>query len=493
MKPTSSGQALTTASVRVLRGLGGAHPGRGDQIADQLAGAIERGLLGPGQRLPSEASLAAQLDVSTLTLREALATLRDRGLITTRRGRTGGSFVAERATEAATLDGLRRFSVLRLREVADLRGALLGSTAQLAAARSSEPDLVALRRRLDRLLSADSSTARHRADGELHVELATTAQSPRLGQEEGRLRAELGDVWWALADSAHQDAALQSRQALVDAVSAHEEGRARSVAERQVADESELVLRRRIALYRGDGADAPRSPDPWTRLSTDLSSVFDALALLAQAFLTSYRGRADDYHLADIAELRPRIAGILDDFSDLAVGAGVVPAPGVLDDAPYWLEWWWREPGGAVRPLRVNLEPDEPDFFDYPHNEWFAAPVSSRAPHVAGPYVDYVCTNEYTFTLSVPVHDGDRVLGVVATDILCDRVEQLVMPILCAEAVPAVLVNADGRVIAATTTDIAPGVPLPAGAAWSASLSEDRSRDLARLRAVTGWGLLRLG
>ncbi|MGC4111129.1 MAG: GntR family transcriptional regulator [Nocardioides sp.] len=491
MKPSKSAPALTTASVRVLRGLGAAHPGRADQIADQLAGAIERGILGPGQRLPAEASLAAQLDVSTLTLREALAALRDRGLITTRRGRTGGSFVAARPTELARTDGLARTSILRLREIADLRRALLGSTAALAAERVSESELVALSRRLDRLAGAETSAARHRADSELHVELATAAQSPRLGQEEGRLRVELGDLWWSLSEPAQQEAAIASRRELVEALGSGDQAMARAVAERQVDRESDLVLRWRIELYRRQGVE--EGTGAWTRLSDDLSAIFAALRLLADDYLASYRGHEAGYQLTDIAALRPRIADILDDFSELAVGTGVVPAPGVLADAPYWLEWWWREPAGAIRPLHVNLDPDEPDFFDYPHNEWFDVPVSRRSPHVAGPYVDYVCTNEYTFTLSVPVHDGDQVLGVVAADILCDRVEQLVMPTLCAEEAPAALVNADGRVIAATTASVEPGVPLPSSAVRTAGRDRPADGGLAELRAVTGWDVVPLG
>jgi DNA-binding FadR family transcriptional regulator len=478
MKRPTSDSALTTASLRVLRGLPGGQPGRADQIADQLAGAIERGLLRPGQRLPSEATLASQLDVATLTLREALATLRDRGLITTRRGRTGGSFVAPRPSELAATDRLARTSILRLRELMDVRRAILGRTAALAAHRSAEPDLASLRRRLDRLAEADTSAARYRADGELHVELATAAQSPRLGQEDGRLRAELGDVWWTLADDAQQDAAIASRRALIDAVAERNPERARGLAEELVAGESEIALSRRIDLYASEDAE------PWARLAQDLSAVFDALRLLAEEYLESYLANDVGYGLSDISTLRPSIVHTLEDFSDLAVGAGVVPAPHVLGDAPYWLEWWWREPGGPARPLRVNLDPDEPDFFDYPHNEWFARPVSRRTHHIAGPYADYVCTNEYTFTLSVPVHHRDRVLGVVATDILCDRIERRVMPTLCARRTPVALVNSDGRVIAATSTHVGPGVHL------SEKSAARRGRDLAELHAVTGWSVV---
>lgn len=58
-----------------------------------LRGAILRGELAVGERLPPERELAAQLGVSRLTLRAALATLDAAGLITVRRG--SGYFVRD--------------------------------------------------------------------------------------------------------------------------------------------------------------------------------------------------------------------------------------------------------------------------------------------------------------------------------------------------------------------------------------------------------------
>ena len=72
-----------------------------ETTVEQLATAIRLGVLRDGELLPPERDLAEQLGVSRNTLREAIAALRDSGLVTTRRGRGGGSVV----TYAAPVPG----------------------------------------------------------------------------------------------------------------------------------------------------------------------------------------------------------------------------------------------------------------------------------------------------------------------------------------------------------------------------------------------------
>lgn len=53
------------------------------QLADILAGRIERGELLPNRPLPSEATLMQEYGVARGTVRHAIAVLRDRGLVFT--------------------------------------------------------------------------------------------------------------------------------------------------------------------------------------------------------------------------------------------------------------------------------------------------------------------------------------------------------------------------------------------------------------------------
>jgi len=70
-----------------------AHP-KHRQIADGLRGIINRGELQPGDILPSEATLCEQYGVSRTTVRAALSTLANEGLVTSESGR--GTFVRQR-------------------------------------------------------------------------------------------------------------------------------------------------------------------------------------------------------------------------------------------------------------------------------------------------------------------------------------------------------------------------------------------------------------
>jgi DNA-binding FadR family transcriptional regulator len=63
----------------------------------RLVQAIKLGMVAVGERLPAERDLADRLRVSRVTLREAIAALRDAGYLESRRGRSGGTFVVSSA------------------------------------------------------------------------------------------------------------------------------------------------------------------------------------------------------------------------------------------------------------------------------------------------------------------------------------------------------------------------------------------------------------
>src|SRR3954469_14406283 len=177
---------------------------RSAAVARRVGSAIALGLLAPGEQLPAEAELASQLNVSTVTLRDALAELRKLGLVETRRGRGGGSFVRSREEALSELADARlaELATTDLRELGDASGAVASAAARLAAARASAAEIARLRDVVDRLAAADSAPARRRADGRYYVELAASAQSVRLTMQQMDLLVESGQLPWAPGTSA---------------------------------------------------------------------------------------------------------------------------------------------------------------------------------------------------------------------------------------------------------------------------------------------------
>jgi len=241
--------ALTTVRARTLFTPLDAG-GRADTVARRLAQAIRLGLLLDGERLPAESQLAGQLGVSTVTLREALAALRSMGLVETRRGRGGGSFV--RAPDGADRleRPLRLLSLHELRDIGDHRAAIAGTAARLAAERALTTDVAVLREHAERLRGAAALTDRRRADARLHIEIAATAQSPRLTREEMDLWSEIGDLVWLPLEGTDVTAAARDHDLLIDAIEARAPDRAREIAERHVAAETGRLLELRLSLHQ---------------------------------------------------------------------------------------------------------------------------------------------------------------------------------------------------------------------------------------------------
>ncbi|MEU6095225.1 hypothetical protein [Streptomyces sp. NPDC047079] len=196
--------------------------------------------------------------------------------------------------------------------------------------------------------------------------------------------------------------------------------------------------------------DAPTEAGVAARVRRTLEAVFDTVARVradTTDLLTRIAAQGRSPVTADLAALRP---GLQRDLARQALvsGVGFVTVPGLLGDAPAWLEWWQTGSDGAVRPLLLDLDPRQSAYSDYTHWDWFTLPRDTGRRAVAGPYVDYLCSDEYSLTLSAPVHVAGRFTGVAAADVYLRHFEAAVMPLLQQLPGPAHLVNARGRVAA---------------------------------------------
>ena len=63
-------------------------------------------------------------------------------------------------------------------------------------------------------------------------------------------------------------------------------------------------------------------------------------------------------------------------------------------------------------------------FRDYTHLPWYAVPRETGSAHITGPYIDYLCTDQQTLTLTRPVRRGGEFAGVVGFDLLVRTFEE---------------------------------------------------------------------
>lgn len=135
-------------------------------------------------------------------------------------------------------------------------------------------------------------------------------------------------------------------------------------------------------------------------------------------------------------------------------GAGFIAAIDLLSDARSHLAWWQGDDG---RKLVLASQSVNKEYIDYSELEWYRVPMSTGRPHVAGPYVDYLCSDEYTITIAVPAITGQRALGVAGLDLLVADVERELTPRFAALGHQVTLTNGVGRVVVSTDPRCATG------------------------------------
>lgn len=231
----------------VLRPVRGHHAF--ESCVEQLGTAIRLGVYPRGSTLPPERELAERLTVSRATLREAMAALREAGLVETTRGRGGGTVVTLRPRSpsgraAARVSDKRRgawLDALVFRRIVEPGAA--GLAAQLAADGGlSEPLQQQLEQAHDEVASATRPAEHRQADSRFHLTLASVTGSPHLVEAVTAVQAELNEMLLAIpvldANIAHSH---RQHAAVVRAVLAGRPDRARKAMEEHCDDTAALL------------------------------------------------------------------------------------------------------------------------------------------------------------------------------------------------------------------------------------------------------------
>jgi DNA-binding FadR family transcriptional regulator len=491
-----SSEARSAAAFAPLAG-----PGRSEQVELRIREAIVLGVIPDGERLPRELELARQFKVAVSTVREALDALRSQGLVRTVRGREGGSFVTapDEGHRELIATRLAEFSRADMHDLAQQFSAIGGQAAALAAARATAEQLIGLREVTESIDFDDDRSVRS-GEGLFRLEVAALAQSPRLVAEELRLQAEFGPVlWFALSENDCRVGVRAAQIALVEALAAGDAAAARGIVDEHLTELITQVLRLATAPLtetRASGSVPPASSlssappvssapvDPVAACAglvvSSIEAVFLRVALAREALtaaLTAAAGSENGQLTRAILDEKVRLlaAAELRDSAPGVVGAGFVTVPGLLPDAP-WHQAWWIAPDGdplvhrnPPHQLAVVEDPASEFFRDYTRLEWWRGAASGAKRHVAGPYVDYLCTDEYILTLTMPVtaaalgtHSrAAEMVGVAGADVSVAALERLLLGSMTAIGRRCSLVNSESRVIVATDAALAPGELLP--------------------------------
>jgi GntR family transcriptional repressor for pyruvate dehydrogenase complex len=253
-------------------------PSATEQVIRELEDLIFRGFRA-GSPLPSESELAARLDVSRLTVREAMKTLQARGLVEIRHGRRP---VVAHPTAAPVSDffmaAVRRDPRGPL-DLLEVRRALEVHIAGLAAQRASRAAVAGLELSLEAMRRAVSNLVEfHQADIQFHESLADACGNQSLSllieALEGPLRASrLQSIQGHFARGKDINDVIDQHARIFDRVKARDsEGAAEAMRDHLLSTEQDL----RAVMFLHEGAEvedsraaeggAPQASSPRTSL-----------------------------------------------------------------------------------------------------------------------------------------------------------------------------------------------------------------------------------
>jgi GntR family transcriptional repressor for pyruvate dehydrogenase complex len=220
-----------------------------DDAIEKIREMIVSGRWGPGDRLPREADLAAELGLSRNSLREAVRALSLLRVLEVRQG--DGTFVSSlkpdlllESTRFVT-HLLRDQTMLQLFEV---RRMLEPAAAAMAAVRMDEAGHEALKRELDRMLTAEGVEHLVEADVAFHALVAEATGNPVLSSLLASLstRTMRARLWRGRAQAQALDQTREEHIRIYEAMVARDPELARAIVTAHIAN-GERWLREQLA------------------------------------------------------------------------------------------------------------------------------------------------------------------------------------------------------------------------------------------------------
>lgn len=231
-------------------------------VADQIKDWVVERDLKSGARLPNEAEMIAQFGVSKGTVREAMRILEAQGLIVTRTGPGGGSFVGKVTAERANslLANYFYFQELTVSDIYQLRKLLEPELAATLAGRLTEDQLARLQDLATRYdapaASPEEERDQHIMSLRFHSQLAEYGDNPLLAFMVAFMARILTDltVYRRLYEPHNEELWLKGRKSQVDLVEALRAGdgaAARRIMRDHMERAEDMMQRQEATVMRG--------------------------------------------------------------------------------------------------------------------------------------------------------------------------------------------------------------------------------------------------
>lgn len=151
-------------------------------ILDQVRAKIQKGQLAEGDRLPPEREFAEQLGVSRNTVRKAVSSLAQSGLVTVRKGASGGAFIAQHSGNAirTAMSDMFHLGGVRSEALTEARLVLGQAVVRLACERCTNEDIATLESNIasaERAIASGDTSARMDLNIDFYRLLALAAKN----------------------------------------------------------------------------------------------------------------------------------------------------------------------------------------------------------------------------------------------------------------------------------------------------------------------------
>lgn len=248
--PPGSGESARPYDPRIEAFEPVSLPRASDETIVALAQVIRSGLFMPGELLPPQRVLAARMQVSLAVLREAMEALRRAGVVSVKRGKSGGVTVRSVAGIPALLASLGRRDPEPLRALLELRRALELTSLPLAATRGDGAAVARLSQLTDALQGlADRPRELLAVDFAFHLTAAQATGNRPLARALGPVLDQLSlELERRPSDQLDARRLAHEQRRLLEAILDKDADQTRQVADRHLATLETSLLGERLGL-----------------------------------------------------------------------------------------------------------------------------------------------------------------------------------------------------------------------------------------------------